>query len=1140
MAMPGFDDNGSMPGFGTAMPGMGGGMPGFGRPNTGLQPLAPQERTSFGKDLLNKGQGLLGGILGALNRPGRAVKGVLAGRPDELRALIPFSEMDPAREVTGKKLLQHYGVLRPSDKSWGAWGAGLAADVVTDPLTYASFGAKHAFNAGGRALHRAGELQGWNRQALLQGFTDTQSGLLGAGKSLDDIAHMGRQGSRIASPAAETAYQAATGRALQPGQALSGMGRMSIPFFPGAGFSYGSGKMAQGIAGAMDKGANWARFKNPVGIHLGALFDSRQGRGLNQHTAQSWVDHGTPLRNDLERQAKETHAGIRQQLDELIRQHGDQYQVPITRAMNIGVEQASPLSLLNSAQDPATRALYRQFLHQTQPIADQLGGKIYPSMLAAEHAAGLRTEILRDKVRYGPRQAFSAMDSQVRASMARKEWARGHYGGMDRTNDWVNRLAGNKDVGGSAKTILADMVADHTHVAGAAPTTMEMYGRKAVKASSGVKAVPRVIGYKQRAVRVAKAIAAMDEGTYRGAIDTHPFYTHNAEALLLQRGMEHARTMGGARAGIASLASAAQPASALGPDFVPLAKAVQGLGLTTRATNAGLMGAGPDVLGRLAAKNAPDIHPLVSGAGPYEGYHQEMRNWGIPTKDYEGIAKQSQGWMAPEEIVKPLKYYDGFTNTFKALAYPTWIGSHTRNAGTAGFNNARTSTSIGDYTKQVKFALGMLPPAEANAMRIRQAGAGIHADNLHLSELTGQGGAAHPTGARRWSGYAHATNEHGMSMRGPHGNFLADTAHLIGKEGIADMVTGVANKVMHPKTAPNPFQLAGIAGAKTDRLAPVVAGRKFGSNIENFFRGAQHNGLVRQGYSPEMARQTIEKYHFDYSHLTPFEKKVMRRAMPFYTYTRKNLPLQIETLATQPGTFQTPFRPTRVDRDKQEYTPGYLNNGLVSRVGPEKNGTQRFLTSLGMPQEEAFKEFKLWNGRPDIQGTAMGLAGNLNPILKGPLEQYSGKQFYSGRNLSDLRPSNSVLGLSRALSLPDEAAQPLTQWLANTPATRFLTTADKLLDTQGLTSYGRKPGWATGLNLLTGARISDVDLNKQRYIEQRDANNRLMATQPHLDPFVNYYARPGERAAITPNELLQLRMQAALQEQGRDYLKRQR
>ena len=190
-----------------------------------------------------------------------------------------------------------------------------------------------------------------------------------------------------------------------------------------------------------------------------------------------------------------------------------------------------------------------------------------------------------------------------------------------------------------------------------------------------------------------------------------------------------------------------------------------------------------------------------------------------------------------------------------------------------------------------------------------------------------------------------------------------------------------------------------------DRFAPVIAGRKASGNIENFFRGAQYNGMVRQGATPEQAAAAIRKYHFDYSPegLTNFERNIMRRAMPFYRFSRGNLPLQAESIATRPGAFSTPFKPTQVDRDQQEYVPDYLAGGFAMPLGPEENGSRRFLSSLGLPQEEALKELQLWNGHPDLATTAQRYAGNLNPLLKGPAEYVTGKQFYSGRNLSDLR-----------------------------------------------------------------------------------------------------------------------------------------
>lgn len=93
----------------------------------------------------------------ALGKGGRAVRGVLAGRPDEALAMLPFSDSlgltDESRAVSGQQLLNHYGV---EDRD--GWG-GMAVEMLADPLNLVS-GAGLASRAGkgvGRAFGAARE-----------------------------------------------------------------------------------------------------------------------------------------------------------------------------------------------------------------------------------------------------------------------------------------------------------------------------------------------------------------------------------------------------------------------------------------------------------------------------------------------------------------------------------------------------------------------------------------------------------------------------------------------------------------------------------------------------------------------------------------------------------------------------------------------------------------------------------------------------------------------------------------------------------------------------------------------------------------------------------------------------------------------
>ena len=94
-----------------------------------------------------------------------------------------------------------------------------------------------------------------------------------------------------------------------------------------------------------------------------------------------------------------------------------------------------------------------------------------------------------------------------------------------------------------------------------------------------------------------------------------------------------------------------------------------------------------------------------------------------------------------------------------------------------------------------------------------------------------------------------------------------------------------------------------------DRVLPgkqniiIKKGLAFGTMVENNDRLAHFISKVGKGHSYENAALSTKKYLFDYSELTQFEKKWMKRFFPFYTWTRKNIPLQVEHIFKQPGKY---------------------------------------------------------------------------------------------------------------------------------------------------------------------------------------------------------------------------------------------
>lgn len=107
------------------------------------------------EELLNA----LGYVGDALDKPGRAVRGALAGRGNEALAAIPFSDTlgltDPANRASGKDVLNSFGI----DTGSGLGGdiAGFGTEIATDPLSWIGVGAGARL---GRAAEKAAVARG--------------------------------------------------------------------------------------------------------------------------------------------------------------------------------------------------------------------------------------------------------------------------------------------------------------------------------------------------------------------------------------------------------------------------------------------------------------------------------------------------------------------------------------------------------------------------------------------------------------------------------------------------------------------------------------------------------------------------------------------------------------------------------------------------------------------------------------------------------------------------------------------------------------------------------------------------------------------------------------------------------------------
>lgn len=196
--------------------------------------------------MLSRGIGALEYIGGALDKPGAAVRGLLAGEPEQLLHAIPFSSTiaeavgyDMPERVTGRDLLEQYGIAplnkpglspfkEPEDAAWDI--GGFALEVALDPLWLlsgpASAGVK-SLAKGSKAFSATADVLGTAGKASKAG--KAAEAALEAGKSAKLTAsavEAGATSTGVAeAKAAKAAKAAAEARAVKTPKFLRAFGK---------------------------------------------------------------------------------------------------------------------------------------------------------------------------------------------------------------------------------------------------------------------------------------------------------------------------------------------------------------------------------------------------------------------------------------------------------------------------------------------------------------------------------------------------------------------------------------------------------------------------------------------------------------------------------------------------------------------------------------------------------------------------------------------------------------------------------------------------------------------------------------------------------------------------------------------------
>lgn len=180
---------------------------------------------------------------------------------------------------------------------------------------------------------------------------------------------------------------------------------------------------------------------------------------------------------------------------------------------------------------------------------------------------------------------------------------------------------------------------------------------------------------------------------------------------------------------------------------------------------------------------------------------------------------------------------------------------------------------------------------------------------------------------------------------------------------------------------------------------PMRTARAVGQFIEHQQKATAYITALDQGKSIKEALKIAEMAGFDYRALTRFESQILRRIIPFYSFTRKNIGLQLRTLGENPQRINQVLRffeniGEPISGDEEQNLPDYLKESIGIKLPDTPDGLKQYISGFGTPIEQFAS---LFGKNPILRAISQ-----TNPILKVPIELGIGKDSFRQRDLKEV------------------------------------------------------------------------------------------------------------------------------------------
>jgi predicted transcriptional regulator len=1058
------------------------GLPRFGqaRPT-----LSEDEEQSLLRRIGRKTLGGLAGVGNLLDLPGSMVRDILAGQNPVDQIVSPFSAEN---RTTGRDLLRGYGLAGRRD-TWGNAGAGFAAEIALDPLTYLTFGAS-ALSKAGKAAKSAGMLDDAVRAATRAGKTVSGPRTARMATTLDDLLKLG-------DPAAQAARTAKAETAAQKlGTTVDALRNETLGRPIGVGVPFTDWTMPlkmpgeEHLAKGLDVAGNWLRYSTPVRHLYGGL--SPTMKGAVGELAQKFA----PQMTQAEREGA---AGGRMQFAEVLEKLGDNPEFSVEQVLRTNFGGVS-----NRANLLAARDIVRQRSNEALKYSEGMPGTNRPAgavgdalddarqkldqILADEQHVGLNLSPLQDVyAKYWPRHSLRMPEGIFKRIFSGRAYSPKHSFEISRETHLKNLR--------EATSVIQDLSVDD-QISGLAKRQRD--GKLTPAQSAQIKQHIRQV-YEPRIVSNAAmpgtALTSMTDAEVselanwaahldpRYADEHVPIFGLNPFEPLLSRMEQGGRATGvakaiyqlfGETAGVAGRAAKEKNLF----DTVSSAFTQPGRDMNQNAWSRlreALENGSQEA--QQAWQDAMQVGQQMQAAGKIVTEADLMKHVWVSQDVADDVTRIMQGIRGDEATKGLTNAIDEFLKTWKTAQTTVAPAFHVRNriSGLAQswFGNALDTWSI---PAAFKLSHGKAPDGLLDRIpQLRQMGATTDAEAGKLVQKLA---------------FAHQVAGYGTSL-------FDEIA--VGNRNAAMRLPGEGPLLSQAPVGSTGWQRANPLDAEL--FAPARIGRDIGNRVETMNRLEPFITLLGRGWSPEAAAKRVKLLQVDYgaeASLDPF----LRRVFPFWKFMKGVTLPTAEMLMERPGgRLGTTIKAAARARKPEDITPDYVAETTSIPLGTLPDGSKRYLTGLGMMFEDP-----LSFGVP-IPGVGTGVKeaaleglSRLNPMLKAPLEWGAGQSFFQkgpmgGRPIEDVDPtigrilsnvSDIATGQRTYHAQPFLGSQGL-EYLATNMIGRPLTTLRTVTDPR----KWQQSGLGVAANTLTGFRVSDVSEGAQDAVIQ-DAADALM------------------------------------------------